>query len=61
MKAIRQIVDIKFIGQIMLSILFGGLIGLVIGYFTKSQHAILICAMGSGIASIWRLRNVKAK
>ena len=61
MKAVRQIVDIKFIGQVMLSILLGGLIGLVIEYFTKSHNAVLVCAIGSGVASIWRLRNVNAK
>ena len=61
MKAVRQIVDIKFIGQVMLSILLGGLIGLVIEYFTKSHNAVLVCAIGSGVASIWRLRNVKVK
>ena len=61
MKAVKQIVDIKFIGQVMLSILLGGLIGLVIEYFTKSHNAVLICSIGSGVASIWRLRNVKSK
>jgi len=61
MKEQRQIIDIKFIGQVMLSILLGGLIGLLIEHFTKSHNAVLICAIGSGVASIWRLRNKKPR
>lgn len=43
----------------MLSILLGGFIGLVIEFWRGTHNAVLICAIGAGIAAIWRHRNSK--
>ena len=59
MKDVRQIIDFKILGQIMLSIILGGLIGLVIELWRGTHNAVLICAIGSGIAALWRHRNNK--
>ena len=59
MKELRQIIDFRILGKIMLSILLGGLIGLVIEFWRGTHNAVLICAIGAGIAAIWRHRNSK--
>jgi hypothetical protein len=59
MKELSQLIDLRILGKIMLSILLGGLIGLVIEYWRGTHNAVLICAMGSGIAAIWRHRSSK--
>ena len=59
-----RIFNIKFnrqiIGEILISVFVGYLIGLAISYiniFGSSQNAPQICAMGSGVFSIMRIYN----
>ena len=59
-----KIFDIKFnrqvIGEILISVFVGYLIGLAISYiniFGSSQNAPKICAMASGVISIMRIKN----
>ncbi|MFN0188006.1 MAG: hypothetical protein ACKVQV_04835 [Bacteroidia bacterium] len=50
-------IDFKILGQIMLSIILGGLFGLAIELWRGTHNAVLICAIGAGIAALWRHRN----
>jgi len=59
-----KIFDIKFnrqvIGEILISVFVGYLIGLAISYiniFGSRQNAPKICAMASGVFSIMRIKN----
>lgn len=56
MKDVRQVIDFKILGHVMLSIVLGGLIGLGIELWRGTDNAVLICAIGSGMAALWRLR-----
>ena len=60
MKIFNIIFNRQIIGEILISVFVGYLIGLAISYiniFGSSQNAPQICAMASGVFSIMRIYN----
>lgn len=57
MKLFGLTIDARFIGQVLLSTLIGGLIGFGVEVWRENHLAIFICAVATGTSTIWRLRR----
>jgi hypothetical protein len=61
MKILNLTIDAKFVGQVLISTLLGGLIGLGIELWRGNHLAVFLCAVAAGTSAIWRLRKQQLK
>lgn len=54
-------ISANLIEKVLISTLLGGLIGFGFEYLTGNKYAVLICAMGAGVAAVGRLRRQQSK
>jgi hypothetical protein len=57
MKIFNTIVDVKFVGQVLTSIILGGFVGFVIDFLRDNHIAVFLCAAAAGMSAITRLRK----
>lgn len=61
MKILGLTIDAKFVGQVLISTLLGGLIGFGFSLCLGNNLAVFLCAVGAGIAAIGRLSRQEMK